>query len=87
MFFHFVDLRVAHEVQRIADDCAGGGKLGQGAVGFEDFGAGDRVPLWIEDVADEARGMQVRILNADERSFVEVEAIEAGVGDVERLRK
>ena len=37
MFFHFVDLRIAHEIERIADDCAGGGKLGQGAVGFEDL--------------------------------------------------
>jgi hypothetical protein len=31
--------------------------------------------------------MQIGILNADERPFVEVEAIEAGVGDIERLRK
>ena len=65
MFFHFVDLRVAHEVERIAYDCAGGGKLGQGAVGFEDFGASDRVPLRIENVADDSRGMKVGILNAD----------------------
>ena len=87
MFFHSVDLRVAHEIKRIADDGAGGGEFGQGAVGFEDFGARARVPLRIEDVADDSRGMQVRILNADERAFVEVESIEASVGDIERLRE